>query len=142
MRLWQLSYDHIKKWIGPKKWCSIAFHLEANCISFFSFSFNLQSLLYIASINIELKQLELYKNLINEEHRLGTRYKLKKVCTSLANKYQNSEFAKVIVLALKRFISEALPDFGSFFLQPKNNRKKIRWNCCITLGFFSQICIK
>lgn len=142
MRLWQLSYDDIKKWIGPKRWCFIAFHLEANYISFFSFSFNFQSLLYTASIGIELKQLELYKNLINEEHRLGSRYKLKKVCTSLANKYQNSEFAKVIVLAWKRFILEALADFGSFFLQPKNKRKKIRWNCCITLGFSSQICIK
>lgn len=69
----------------------------------FFFSFNLQSLVYMASINVELKQLELYKNLVNEGRRRETRYELKKACNSLADKYQDSEFVKVIVLACNRF---------------------------------------
>ena len=53
----------------------------------------------MASINVELKQLELYKNLVNEGRRRETRYELKKARNSLADKYQDSEFVKVIVLA-------------------------------------------
>ena len=38
---------------------------------------------FLAFINVELKQLELYKNLYSERHRIGSRNKLKNVGTYL-----------------------------------------------------------
>ena len=43
---------------------------------------------------------------------------------SLVDKYYDSETVKVIVLVCNRFTPGNLADFGSFFLGPKNKRKK------------------
>ena len=42
----------------------------------------------------------------------------------LVDKYYDSETVKVIVLVCNRFTPWNLADFGSFFLRPKNKRKK------------------
>ena len=48
----------------------------------------------------------------------------RKPCTTLTNKYKNSEIVKVIVLAWNMFTLENLADFGSSFFWDQKTRQR------------------